>query len=386
MVRRCVRAAAVAWAVCGGLVLAGAWQTAQAAPVVFHRATDNGTSDASGRFAAALNPGSVAGQGVLQLVTAAGPGSRITGLYVQDGTGVVARDSVSGGPLARLSETQLHEVVLSSPGANKLAVIKALSDTLAIPLAEAKTLVDNAPSVVRSASTPAGNAQLKQALEDVGAQVALSSRQDPSVPVGANLGVAMLGAAPTGYDVVLTAVGGSKLNVIKTLQDLTNLSLAQAKQLVDDAPSVLLANAGPDQAAAMRQALEQAGATVALQPVDGTPGQGAIALPAGSAGIVPDFSLAFAYDDPDAAPTLQLTLGLEGLFADLLQAWQDGRFLLGLRVTDGNGVSDLYLAADDGPPAEVPEPSTAALLGLALLGVLRGARAGRAGGRATPVA
>ena len=89
---------------------------------------DNGTGAAAGRFTAALNPGSGAGQALLQLFTAADPGARITGLYVQDGTGAVARDSISGGPLVRLSETQVHEVVLASPGANKIAVIKALSD------------------------------------------------------------------------------------------------------------------------------------------------------------------------------------------------------------------------------------------------------------------
>ncbi len=374
-----LRAAVLARALCSWLVLAGAWQAAQAAPIVFQRATNNGTDDATGRFSAALQSGSADHQAMLQLFTAAGPGSRITGLYVQDGTGAVARDSISGGPLARLADAQIHEVVLTSPGANRIAVIKALSDGLGIALAEAKELVDNAPTVVRSSATPAGNAQLQQALELAGATAALNSRQNPAVPTGANLGVTMPGAAPTGYDVVLTVVGASKLNVIKQIQDLTNLSLSQAKQLVDEAPSVLLANAGRDEAAAMRQALQGVGATVALQPVGGTPGQGGIALPAGSAGIAPDFTLGFAYDDPGAQPILQLALDLDGWFADLMRAWQDGRFVLGLRVTDGNGLSDLYLAAEDVPPAQMPEPATTALVGLALLGLLRRARPGPAG-------
>lgn len=380
MVITCVRAAAVALAVCCGLALASAWRPAQAAPVVFHKASDNGTGDGAGRFTGVLDPGGNGNQAVLQLFTAAGPGSRITGLYVQDTTGAIARDGISGAALARLSPTQLHEVLLADPGGNKIAVIKALSDALGIGLGAAKDLVDRAPTVIRTASTPAGNEQLKKALEAVGASVTLSSRQDPSVPAGANQGVAMPGAAPTGYDVVLASVGANKVGVVKLVRDLTGLGLAEAKALVDEAPSVLLANARADDAAAMRQALQDSGATVELKPVGATPGQGAVALPSGSTGIAPDIGLGFVYDDPDpdATPPLQLTLDLDTLFADLLDAWRDGRFLWGLRVTDAGGVSDLYLAVHDAAaPAEVPEPPVAALMGLALLGLLRRANAGR---------
>lgn len=369
MVGRCVRAAAVALAVCCGFLFAAPWQQAQAAPIVFQKASDNGTDDDAGRFSVALNPGGSGNQALLQLFTAAEPGSRITGLYLQDTTGAVARDSLSGGPLVRLSPTQVHEVLLADPGGNKVAVVKALSDAMGITLADAKNLVDRAPTVVRAAATPEGNDALKLALEKAGARVTLSSHPDPSVPAGANLGVTMPGTTPTGYDVVLASVGADKIGVIKLVRDLTGLSLFDAKQLVDEAPSVLRANASPAEAAAMRQALQESGATVALTPVGGSPGDGMVTLPPGSAGIVPDFGLGFAYDDPGTTPTLQLALDLDVLFADLLDAWQRGQFLLGLRVTDRAGVSDLYLAASDAPSAEVPEPATAALLVLALLGL-----------------
>ncbi len=376
MIGTCIRAAAAVLAVWGGLLPAMPWQTAQAAPIVFQKASDNGATDDAGRFTAVLNPGSGGNQALLQLFTATEPGSRITGLYVQDATGAVARDSISGGPLVRLSETQIHEVTLNSTGANKVAVVKALADSLGITLTQANILANSAPTVIRTGSSPAGNDLVKQALENAGASVTLSNRPDPSVPAGANTGVTMPGAAPTGYNLVLASVGNSKINVIKVVREVTGLTLTEAKDLVDNAPSVIQTNATREDVVKAQLALQNAGATVELQPVGGTPGQ-ATPLPPGSAGIVPDFAFGFAYDDPLATPPLQLALDLDVLFTDLLSAWQDGQFLLGLRVTDRAGVSDLYVAANDAPPAQVPEPPTLALVSLALLGLLRGRNARR---------
>lgn len=369
MVKTCLRAAAAALAVFCGVLLAGPWQQAHAAPIVLHKATDNGTPDTEGRFIAALEPADNASQAQLQLTTAAGPGARITGLYLQDTTGAIARDSLSGGPRVRLAETRLYEVLLTDPGSRRIAVIKTLSDALGITPGAAKDLVDRAPTVVRTASSPDGNAQLKQALESAGAVVALNSRQNPSVPAGANAGASLPGAAPTAYDLVLSSVGPRKVAVIKVVRDLTGLSLMEAKKLVDGAPSVILANVLAADVEAARQALQESGATVALTPVGGSVGGVPIALPPGSAGFVPDIGLAFAYDDPDATPSLWLTLDLQGVFADLLAAWERGQFVLGLKVTDATGRSDLYLAGDATPPAEVPEPPTLALWALALLGL-----------------
>jgi ribosomal protein L7/L12 len=377
MISTCWRAAAAALTMCCGLLLAMPWQAAQAAPVVFEKATANGTSDDPGRFTAELLRGSNGSQALLQLLTAAEPGSRISGLYFQDATGAIGRDTVSGYPLAQLSQTQIYEVLLNDPGPRKIAVIKTLTDTLGISLSQAKALVDSAPVVIRTAFTSDGNDQLKQSLENAGATVTLASHQDPSVPAGTNVGVTMPGSAPTGYDVVLTSAGGNKVSVIKAVRDLTGLGLTEAKKLVDDAPSVIKANVNRADAIAARQALQDSGAVVALNPI-GTGGTaGHIALPPGSTGIVPDMGWNFDYQDPSAMPPLQLTLDLDISFTDLLAAWEDGQFLLGLKVTDAAGVSDLYLAAVAAPPSQVSEPSTIALLSLPLLALLLGARTRR---------
>lgn len=384
MMTMCLRAAAAALTMGCALLLATPWQ-AQAAPIVFHNVTNHGTGDDLGRFTAVLGAGANPDQTVLQLFTAPGSGARISTLYVQDTAGAVARDDLSGGPKVQLSPTQLYDVRLDAVGASKVAVIKVLSRALGIDLSAAKQLVDGAPTVIRTTSTPDGNAQLKAALETAGATVSLSSRPDPAVPAGTNAGVAMTGMAPTGYDVVLSAVGGNKVGMIKVVRDLTGLSLADAKKLVDGVPSVIKANASPSDAVALRQALQGEGGTVELDPIGGSAAQGPIVLPPGSAGIVPDIGLGFDYLDPGATPTLQLTFDLDLTAADLLSAWLDGRFVMGLGVTNAAGVADLYLAGVDVPPQQggLPEPSTLALLSVPLLVLARGAARRRQGSAAS---
>jgi len=67
------------------------------------------------------------------------------------------------------------------------------------------------------------------------------------------------------FDVVLQAAGDKKIQVIKEVRTLTRLGLKEAKDLVDGAPSVVLAKAGKDAAEAARAALAAAGADVALR-------------------------------------------------------------------------------------------------------------------------
>lgn len=369
MITTCSRAAAAALAMCCGLLLATPWQAAQAAPIVLTKATANSVSDDSGSFTASFFPGSNGDQALLQLFTAADASTRITGLYLQDATGAIARDTLSGYPKVQLSQTQVYELLLNDPGTTRLAVVKALSDALGISPSEANALVSRAPVVIRTASTPDGNDQLKQSLQSAGASVTLRSHQDPSVPAGTNVGVTTPGSTPTGFDVVLTNIGTSKLAIVKVVRNLTGLGLAEAEVLVDNVPSVIKASVSRADAIEARQALQEGGATVRVDPI-GTGTAGPFVLPPGSTGIVPDTGLSFEYQDPNATPTLQLTLDLDIAFADLLAAWEDGQFLLGLKVTDAAGISDLYLAAVASPPAQVPEPPTLALLSLPLLVLL----------------
>ncbi len=90
--------------------------------------------------------------------------------------------------------------------------------------------------------------------------------------------VAAVAAAPAGgapaaeaeeekdeFDVVLTAAGDKKINVIKEVRSLTSLGLKEAKDLVDNAPKPVLEKANKEDAEKAKEALEAAGASVELK-------------------------------------------------------------------------------------------------------------------------
>jgi large subunit ribosomal protein L7/L12 len=90
--------------------------------------------------------------------------------------------------------------------------------------------------------------------------------------------VAAVAAAPAGgapapeaeeekdeFDVVLTAAGDKKINVIKEVRSLTSLGLKEAKDLVDNAPKPILEKANKEDAEKAKEALEAAGASVELK-------------------------------------------------------------------------------------------------------------------------
>src|SRR2546421_12082380 len=69
----------------------------------------------------------------------------------------------------------------------------------------------------------------------------------------------------TEFTVILKEAGASKINVIKSVRELTGLGLKEAKDLVDGAPKPVKENIGKDEAAAVKKKLEDAGATVELK-------------------------------------------------------------------------------------------------------------------------
>ena len=83
------------------------------------------------------------------------------------------------------------------------------------------------------------------------------------------------GAAPAGdaggaeekseFDIELTSVGEKKINVIKVIRSITSLGLKEAKELADNAPSMVKEVVPKDEAEEIKKQLEEAGATVTLK-------------------------------------------------------------------------------------------------------------------------
>ena len=82
--------------------------------------------------------------------------------------------------------------------------------------------------------------------------------------------VAASGDAPvveeqTSFDVILKSAGQAKLAVVKLVKELTSLGLKEAKDLVDAAPKALKEGVTKDEANALKQQLEDAGAEVEIK-------------------------------------------------------------------------------------------------------------------------
>ena len=105
---------------------------------------------------------------------------------------------------------------------------------------------------------------LKNALEEEWGVTAAAP-----VAVAAPGAVAGDGAAAaeekTAFDVVLSAAGGQKIQVIKVVRAITGLGLKEAKDLVDSAPKAVKEGVAQDEADSIKAQLEEAGATVEVK-------------------------------------------------------------------------------------------------------------------------
>ncbi len=69
----------------------------------------------------------------------------------------------------------------------------------------------------------------------------------------------------TEFDVVLTAIGDKKINVIKAVREVTSLGLKDAKDLVESAPATVKEAVSKDEAEEMKKKFEEVGAQVEIK-------------------------------------------------------------------------------------------------------------------------
>ncbi|HVT14302.1 MAG TPA: 50S ribosomal protein L7/L12 [Fimbriimonadaceae bacterium] len=112
--------------------------------------------------------------------------------------------------------------------------------------------------------------ELKKALEDKFGVTAAPSMAgfNPAMFAGAGGGGAAAAPAEeekTEFDVILTAAGDAKLNVIKVVREITGLGLKEAKDLVDGAPKPVKQAVSKDEAEKVKAQIEEAGGKVEVK-------------------------------------------------------------------------------------------------------------------------
>lgn len=109
-------------------------------------------------------------------------------------------------------------------------------------------------------------AQLVKVLEE---RLGVSAAAAAPVMVAGAAAPGAAAAAPveekTEFDVVLTAVGANKINVIKAVREVTSLGLKEAKDLVDGAPKPIKEGVNKEEAETIRKKFVEAGATVEVK-------------------------------------------------------------------------------------------------------------------------
>ena len=108
--------------------------------------------------------------------------------------------------------------------------------------------------------------QLVKAMEETFGVSAAAAAVAAPAAAGAGGGEAAAAAEEkTEFDVILQAIGGNKINVIKVVREVTALGLKEAKDLVEAAPKAVKEGVSKEEAETIKQKLSDAGATVEVK-------------------------------------------------------------------------------------------------------------------------
>jgi large subunit ribosomal protein L7/L12 len=107
--------------------------------------------------------------------------------------------------------------------------------------------------------------RIKALEEEFGVSAAAMAAPAAAAPAGGGGGDAAAEEESSTADVILTASGDKKIQVIKVVRAATGLGLKEAKALVDEAPKPVKEGIDKEEAGKLKQELEEAGATVELK-------------------------------------------------------------------------------------------------------------------------
>jgi len=101
--------------------------------------------------------------------------------------------------------------------------------------------------------------------EAFGVSAAAASVAVAASPAGGGGGAAAPAEEKTEFNVILTAIGGNKIGVIKAVREVTSLGLKEAKDLVEAAPKAIKEGVNKDEAENIKKKFAEAGATVEIK-------------------------------------------------------------------------------------------------------------------------
>ena len=107
--------------------------------------------------------------------------------------------------------------------------------------------------------------EVSELISDIEEKFGVSAAAPVAVAAAPAAGYVASSDAKTEFDVVLSAAGQQKINVIKAVRAITDLGLKEAKELVDSAPKPIKEGVSESEANEIKSQLEEAGAEVELK-------------------------------------------------------------------------------------------------------------------------
>jgi large subunit ribosomal protein L7/L12 len=110
--------------------------------------------------------------------------------------------------------------------------------------------------------------ELSELVKDLQEEFGVSAAAPVAAPAagGGAAAPAVVEEAPTSFNVILTGAGEKKINVIKTVREVTALGLKEAKDLVESAPKAIAEGVTAEKAAELKAKFEGEGATIDVKP------------------------------------------------------------------------------------------------------------------------